>query len=74
MTRMERLVWVGGVPRKDKGAVRAVVAAALEAGFDQIVRSTPDDSLQRLGRVSPIVLESDAFSFDGEVIGRLVPV
>lgn len=71
---MERLVWVGGVPRGDAGAVRAVVAAALEAGFDQIVLSSPDDTLTRLGRFAPIVLEGDAFSFDGEVIGRLVPV
>ena len=62
---MDRLVWVGAFPRKDKGDVRSVVSAALEAGFDQLVLSAPDPTLGRLGRFSPIFLKDDAFLFDG---------
>ena len=71
---MDRLVWVGALPRKDKADVRSIVSAALEAGFDQIVLSAPDPSLARLGRFSPIFLKDDAFLFDGEPIGRLATI
>ncbi len=71
---MDRLVWVGALPREDTADVRSVVAAALEAGFDQIVLGKPDDSLQRLGRFSPIFLKGDVFRFDEEEIGRLATI
>ena len=71
---MNRLVWVGVPPRKEKGDVRSLVSAALEAGFDQIVLPAPDGSLQRLGRFSPILLKGDAFLFDGTEIGRLAAI
>jgi 3-dehydroquinate synthase II len=71
---MDRPVWVGALPRKDKGDVRSIISAALEAGFDQIVLSEEDPSLERLGRFSPIFLRGDAFSFDDQVIGRLATI
>ena len=71
---MDRPVWVGAFPRKDKGAIRSLVSAALAAGFDQIVLSEPDASLERLGRFSPILLTGDSFSFDDEAIGRLATI
>lgn len=67
-------MWVGALPRKDNAGVRSLVAAALEAGFDQIVLAQPDATLQHLGRFSPIFLKDDVFSFDGEVIGRLATI
>src|SRR6266699_967293 len=71
---MDRLVWVGALPRKDKADVRSIVSAALEAGFDRIVLAAPDPTLARLGRFSPIFLKDDAFLFDGEPIGRLAAI
>ncbi len=71
---MNRLVWVGALPREDTGDVRSVVSAALESGFDQIVLSKSDESLEGLGRFSPIFLKADAFHFDDAVIGRLVSI
>ncbi|TLZ43945.1 MAG: 3-dehydroquinate synthase II [Methanobacteriota archaeon] len=71
---MDRPVWVGALPRKDNGDVRSFVTAALEAGFDQIVLTQPDATLQHLGRFSPIYLNGDEFSFDGEAIGQLATI
>jgi len=71
---MDRLVWVGALPRKDKADIRSIVSAALEAGFDQIVLVAPDPTLARLGRFSPIFLKDDTFLFDGEPIGRLATI
>src|SRR5712691_32951 len=71
---MDRLVWVGAFPREDKGDVRSVVSAALEAGFDQIVLAKPNPSLQRIGRFTPILVKDDAFVFDDAVIGRLATI
>ena len=71
---MDRLVWVGAFPSKDREDVRSVVAAALEAGFDEIVLERPDVDLQRLGRFSPILLKDGRFRFDDEEIGRLATI
>lgn len=71
---MDRLIWVGAFPHEDRGDVRSVVSAALEAGFDQIVLAKPDESLQKLGRFSPILLKDDVFLFDGTGIGRLATI
>ncbi len=71
---MDRLVWVGAFPSKESRDVRSVVTAALESGFDQIVLTQADDTLQRLGRFSPILLRDGAFVFDGEEIGRLATI
>ncbi|TLZ93348.1 MAG: hypothetical protein E6J98_04460, partial [Methanobacteriota archaeon] len=71
---MDRPVWVGAFPRKDKGVVRSLISTALEAGFDQIVLSEADASLQRIGHFSPILLTEDVFSFDDEAIGRLATI
>ena len=71
---MDRPVWVGAFPRKDKGVVRSLISTALEAGFDQIVLSEADASLQRIGHFSPILLTEDVFMFDDEAIGRLATI
>ena len=71
---MDRLVWVGAFPSEDREDVRSIVTAALEAGFDQIVLDRAEDGLQRLGRFSPILLQDDRFTFDGEEIGRLATI
>ncbi|HYT00257.1 MAG TPA: 3-dehydroquinate synthase II [Thermoplasmata archaeon] len=71
---MDRVVWVGALPRKEKGDVRSVVSAALEAGFDQIVLARPEPSLRKLGRFAPILLKDDRFFFDDVEIGRLATI
>ena len=71
---MDRLVWVGAFPSEDRADIRSIVQAALEAGFDQIVLDRPVDGLQRLGRFSPILFRNERFEFDGEEIGRLLPI
>ena len=71
---MDRLVWVGAFPSEDNEDVRSIVTAALEAGFDQIVLDRPVDALLRLGRFSPILLKGDAFTFDGQEVGRLATI
>ncbi len=71
---MDRLVWVGALPSEDTEDVRSVVTAALEAGFDQIVLGRADEGLQRLGRFAPILLQGNAFLFDGQEIGRLATI
>jgi len=71
---MNRLVWVGAFPSEDRRDVRAIVAAALEVGFDQIVLQREDERLGKLGRFSPILLKNGAFLFDGAEIGRLATI
>ena len=71
---MNRLVWVGAFPSEDRRDVRAIVAAALEVGFDQIVLQREDERLGKLGRFSPILLKNGAFLFDGVEIGRLATI
>jgi len=71
---LDRPVWVGAFPRKDKGVVRSLVSAALESGFDQIVLPEAYADLQRIGHFSPILLTDDVFSFDDEPIGRLATI
>lgn len=71
---MDRVVWVGAFPSEDSEDVRSIVLAALEAGFDEVVLSKPDESLQRLGRFSPILLKDDAFEFDGQEVGRFATI
>src|SRR3990172_5566219 len=68
---MDRLVWVGAFPSEDREDVRAIVAAALEVGFDEIVVERPDERLEKLGRLSPLLLKDGVFLFDGAEIGRL---
>lgn len=71
---MDRLVWVGAFPSEDREDVRAIVAAALEVGFDEIVVERPDERLEKLGRFSPILLKDGVFLFDGAEIGRLATI
>jgi 3-dehydroquinate synthase II len=71
---MARLVWVGAFPSEDNEDVRSVVQAALESGFDEIVLGSRDDSLQQLGRFSPILLKDNSFLFDGQEVGRLATI
>ncbi|MGQ0798206.1 MAG: 3-dehydroquinate synthase II [Methanobacteriota archaeon] len=71
---MDRLVWVGAFPSEDREDVRAIVAAALEVGFGEIVVERPDERLEKLGRFSPILLKDGAFLFDGVEIGRLATI
>ncbi len=71
---MDRLVWVGAFPSEDREGVRSIVAAALDAGFDEIVLSKPDEALQKLGRFSPILLRGEIFEFDGQEVGRLATI
>src|SRR3989454_2309050 len=58
---MDRVVWVGASPRIDADEIRAVVSSALSVGFGEVVLSKPDESLQRLGRFSPILLKRSTF-------------
>jgi len=67
-------VWVGAFPHEDNEDVRSIVSAALEAGFDEIVLAERDESLQGLGRFSPILLKGNIFSFDDAEIGRLATI
>src|SRR3989442_11524444 len=71
---MDRLVWVGAFPHEDNEDVRSIVAAALEAGFDEIVLAERDESLRELGRFSPIFLKGNIFFFDDAEIGRLATI
>src|SRR2546425_1478644 len=71
---MDRLVWVGAFPHEDNADVRSIVSAALEAGFDEIVLTERDESLQGLGRFSPIFLKGNSFFFDDAEIGRLATI
>src|SRR2546428_8775142 len=71
---MDRLVWVGAFPHEDNEDVRSIVSAALEAGFDEIVLAERDESLQGLGRFSPILLKGNIFFFDDAEIGRLATI
>ncbi len=59
MRPLDRLVWVGAFPHEDNEDVRSIVSAALEAGFDEIVLTERDESLQGLGRFSPIFLKGN---------------
>src|SRR3989442_550173 len=65
---MDRVVWVGASPRSDAEEIRTVVSSALAVGFGEVVLSKPDESLQRLGRFSPILLQRSTFVLgDAEV-------
>ncbi len=74
MRPLDRLVWVGAFPHEDNEDVRSIVSAALEAGFDEIVLTERDESLQGLGRFSPIFLKGNSFFFDDAEIGRLATI
>src|SRR3989440_5960249 len=71
---MARVVWVGASPRGDADEVRSVVSSALAVGFTEIVLSKPDESLQRLGRFSPILLKGTTFVLSDTEIGRLATI
>src|SRR5256885_15783022 len=71
---MDRVVWVGASPRGDAEEIRTVVSSALAVGFGEVVLSKPDESLQRLGRFSPILLKGTTFVLSGTEIGRLATV
>src|SRR2546425_2819623 len=68
---MDRVVWVGASPRIDADEIRAVVSSALAVGFGGVVLSKPDESLQRLGRFSPIFLKGSTFVLGDAEVGRL---
>src|SRR5437870_12664751 len=67
---MDRVVWVGASPRSDAEEIRTVVSSALAVGFGEIVLSKPDESLQRLGRFSPILLKGSTFVLGDAEVGR----
>src|SRR2546429_9396624 len=71
---MDRVVWVGASPRSDAEEVRTVVSSALAVGFGEVVLSKPDESLQRLGRFSPILLKGKKFVLSDTEIGRLATI
>ncbi len=71
---MDRVVWVGASPRGDPDEVRSVVSSALEVGFGEIVLPKPDESLQRLGRFSPILLKGTTFFLGDAEVGRLATI
>src|SRR3989304_3551273 len=68
---MTRLGWVRAFPSEDRRDVRAIVAEALEVGFDQIVLQREDERLGKLGRFSPILLKNGAVLFRGGGNGRV---
>src|SRR5881296_160425 len=67
---MDRVVWVGASPRSDAEEIRTVVSSALAVGFGEVVLSKPDESLQRLGRSSPILLKGSTFVLGDAEVGR----
>src|SRR2546429_9831032 len=67
---MDRVVWVGASPRGDAEEIRTVVSSALAVGFGEVVLSKPDESLQRLGRFSPILLKRSTFVLGDAEVGR----
>src|SRR5438093_11960701 len=71
---MDRVVWVGASPRSDADEIRTVVSSALAVGFGEIVLSKPDESLQRLGRFSPILLKGRTFVLGDAELGRLATI
>src|SRR3989449_8633292 len=71
---MDRVVWVGASPRSDADEIRTVVSSALAVGFGGVVLSKPDESLQRLGRFSPILLKRSTFVLGGAGVGRLATI
>ena len=71
---MDRVVGVGASPRSDADEIRTVVSSALAVGFGEIVLSKPDESLQRLGRFSPILLKGTTFVLSDTEIGRLATI
>src|SRR2546427_9034471 len=71
---MDRVVWVGTSPRIDADEIRAVVSSALSVGFGEVVLSKPDESLQRLGRFSPILLKGSTFVLGDAEVGRLATI
>src|SRR5256885_16695469 len=71
---MDRVVWVGASPRSDADEIRTVVSSALAVGFGEIVLSKPDESLQRLGRFSPMLLKGSTFVLGGAEVGRLATI
>src|SRR6266571_7684906 len=71
---MDRVVWVGASPHGDAGEIRAVVSSALAVGFGEIVLPKPDESLQRLGRFSPILLKGSTFFLGDAEVGRLATI
>src|SRR2546423_15075161 len=71
---MGRVVWVGASPRSDADEIRTVVSSALAVGFGGVVLSKPDESLQRLGRFSPILLKGSTFVLGGAEVGRLATI
>src|SRR6266436_9581269 len=71
---MDRVVWIAASPRGDSDDLRAIVSAALEVGFDEIVLLKPDASLQRLGRFSPILLKGSTFFLGEAEVGRLATI
>src|SRR2546428_14038950 len=71
---MDRVVWVGASPRSDAEEIRTVVSSALAVGFGEIVLSKPDESLQRLGRFSPMLLKGSTFVLGDAEVGRLATI
>src|SRR5437867_13455425 len=71
---MDRVVWVGASPRSDADEIRTVVSSALAVGFGEVVLSKPDESLQRLGRFSPILLKGSTFVLGDAEVGRLATI
>src|SRR5947199_206538 len=67
---MDRVVWVGASPRSDADEIRTVVSSALAVGFGGVVLSKADESLQRLGRFSPILLKGRTFVLGDAEVGR----
>src|SRR2546426_3043235 len=71
---MDRVVWVGASPRSDAEEIRTVVSSALAVGFGGVVLSKPDESLQRLRGLSPILLKGGTFVLGGAGGGRLATI
>src|SRR2546425_13087431 len=71
---MDRVVWVGASPRIDADEIRAVVSSALAVRFGEVVLSKPDESLQRLGRFSPILLKGSTVVLGDAEVGRLATI
>src|SRR5256886_5406088 len=71
---MDRVVWLGPAAHGDADEVGSVVSPALAVGFTEIDLSKPDESLQRIGRFSAILLKGTTFVLSDTEIGRLATI
>lgn len=72
--RKELVVWVRSDLPSNYDDRKAIVTAALESGYFNIVTRDKDESLRKLGIFNTILLRNRDFIEDDEVIGKLIEI